>query len=112
MICIVFEIQKMICKKHVYILFPHFKKSELNARVRFMLNTTYINNLYTYKDLCDLIYTVKPKFEDLYQNYLKTHCIPYFNKWVVSFVKHVDKFVENKNSTMYICYEELLINWS
>lgn len=94
---------------HVTIMFPHKRKSK--KRLEFMFKTCFLNSWDDWEDYKICMRRYKPDFERLYQHYKKTELVPYFNDLMVSFVKHVDEFVELKKDIMFVVSEDLMYNW-
>ncbi len=92
-------------------LFPKVEKKQLRNRLRFCYHVAYINYWEEWNDCLTFIKTHNPDFEKLYQYYKKTGLVPYFDQFVVSFVKELEYFISSNKSIMFIVCEDLLIGW-
>ena len=77
-----------------------------------MYQVFYLNGWECSDDMDDYKVVINPDFEKLYQNYRKTKLVPLFSKLVVSFVKHVDEYIDANYDKMLIVSEDLMKNWS
>lgn len=89
-----------------------FSRHERRSRVKFLYHVAYLNEWSEPEDLMLCVKRINPDFDALYHHYKATRLIPYFNKWVVSFVRHVDYFIDSNRSIMYVVKESLLTQWS
>lgn len=98
-------------------IFPKLQTKPCRRRIRFLYHVSYINFWDELEDWEHCINTHKPDFERLFQNYLKTKLVPYFEPWIVSFVRYPGLFVQacmcskpNKRDIL-IAAEDLLRHW-
>lgn len=96
------------------IIFKKLPRNELKMRHEFIKQLCIINE-WSYLDDGDVcINDIRIDFEKLFQNYIKTDCIPYFDNLVISFVKYVDSYLKTRSKCerlIYIVYIDLLINY-
>lgn len=88
-----------------------FPRQELSKRLEFMHKTCFLNGWDDWEDYNICMKKNHPNFERLYHNYITTDLVPYFHNLLVSFVRHIDEFVELKKSIMYVVSEDLMYNW-
>jgi hypothetical protein len=103
---------KLVSQKEFPYFFPaEFAPCETKKRLKFLYNISYINLWDCFEDAekCTILYN--PDYEALYQHYRKTGLVPYFQKLIISFVRHIDLFVDSNLSIIYVVNEALLRDW-
>ena len=101
-----------IKNNHVMEMFKSgFAKNEKRSRVIFMHKTCFLNGWDDWEDYNICMKRYNPDFERLYHYYKTTNLVPYFNTLTVTFVRHIDEFIEMKKSIMFVVHEDLLYNW-